>query len=203
MTQVFRLLADPVFASATANSGLYAVPKKGDLVFLPTGRKTLSTHPKGWGLSFPMPDDAVEPYSFSDVRASDFEALVRYYSEGCAALPNFEQISVERGLNAIASGSGMKVSGVQNVLLPGAERTTWARLFLTMTQGGKLDGRGYVVWYKSPWVSSRGEPEGSQIGTFAICKHENVPGAGANPQRGWHPGSCLKCGLDMTVDSGD
>jgi hypothetical protein len=41
------------------------------------------------------------------------------------------------------------------------------------------------------------------LGTFAICKHEKVEGAGADHQRGWHPGHCGKCGMDMSVDSGD
>lgn len=46
----------------------------------------------------------------------------------------------------------------------------------------------------------QGNPHGFRV---AVCKHEKVPGSGANPQRGWHPGSCRLCGMDLTVDSGD
>lgn len=39
----------------------------------------------------------------------------------------------------------------------------------------------------------------------AACeKHERVStGTQDEARRGWHPGHCAKCGLDMSVDSGD
>jgi hypothetical protein len=30
-----------------------------------------------------------------------------------------------------------------------------------------------------------------------------VEGPNANHSRGWHPGWCGKCGVDMSIDSGD
>ena len=38
---------------------------------------------------------------------------------------------------------------------------------------------------------------------FNAKKHEVIEGAGANHSRGWYPGHCGKCGLDMSFDSGD
>lgn len=71
----------------------------------------------------------------------------------------------------------------------------WTYFFLTPAgMGGRLDGAGYAVIYHglAPKVLS-----------FALCRHEKVDAPGANHIRGWHPGSCKHCGLDMTVDSGD
>jgi hypothetical protein len=90
--------------------------------------------------------------------------------------------------------------GVQHILLAGEAHTTWARAFVNHTQGGTFDGTGIVIWWRGQM--QRG-PEGSQIARFALCKHQKQQGSGANPSRGWHPGKCTKCGLDMTVDSSD
>ncbi|ASY64451.1 hypothetical protein SJ05684_c30270 [Sinorhizobium sojae CCBAU 05684] len=77
-------------------------------------------------------------------------------------------------------------------------RLVWTQYFLTHAgMGANLDGGGYAVIYRSyPEKTAR-------VVKFAICKHEIQAGAGADPRRGWHPGSCKHCGLDMTVDSGD
>lgn len=71
----------------------------------------------------------------------------------------------------------------------------WTYYFLTPAgMGSSLDGGGYAVIYAG---------QNPRVVRFAICQHEKVAGFGANPQRGWHPGSCRHCGLDMTIDSGD
>ena len=72
--------------------------------------------------------------------------------------------------------------------------------FLTggANMSGGLDGSGYVIAY--------GNDKGGAApitGRFAICKHEKISSPSAIPSRGWHPGHCGKCGLDMTIDSGD
>lgn len=74
---------------------------------------------------------------------------------------------------------------------------------LNCGQGGGLTGEGVVVIDLSGLVQYRAIPESIVAGRFTFCKHEKVEGAGANHQRGWHPGHCGKCGLDMSVDSGD
>jgi hypothetical protein len=129
--------------------------------------------------------------------SSEFEAILDLIMAGKLPLPNFEEISLERGVANIAVGGGLvDAMGVRNAKVPGSSSTWghWSRYFLGTTQGGALDGTGYVIW----WDRGNGH-----VGKFAICRHEKVTGSGADPRRGWHPGRCSKCGLDMTVDSGD
>ena len=123
---------------------------------------------------------------------SDFEPIIK----GKVQLPNFEELELEKGVSIIAAGAGLHtVPGVNNAKIPGMNSNwgTWARYFLGVTQRGQFDGTGYVMFY------DQGK---GRIGKFAICAHKFVLGSGANPQRGWNPGRCGTCGLDMSVDSG-
>lgn len=116
---------------------------------------------------------------------------------GIFEVPNFEPIEdLGSALNNLTLGGIMTPPGSGFAKLPGELRTygQWAKYFLRAGQNGGLTGEGYVIVYQS---------RGGIIGRFAICKHKKREGAGANPRRGWHPGSCELCGLDMTVDSGD
>lgn len=120
---------------------------------------------------------------------------------GKAELPNMKELSLEQGIAAIACGGGMLARpGVEYVKIPGSQRMSgvWARYFLIATQGGSFDGTGYVIWY-----DSSKHPAVGRVAKFAICDHVKEDGAGADHSRGWHPGRCTKCGLDMSVDSGD
>lgn len=117
--------------------------------------------------------------------------------KGKAPLPNFEELPLETGIAHIAAGGGLvTVDGVNNAKFAGSNSNYghWARYWLKTTQGGALTGEGYVIF----WDQSKG-----RVARFAICKHEKQIGAGARPERGWHPGHCKHCGLDMSVDSGD
>ena len=109
-------------------------------------------------------------------------------------LPNFEPVTPEYFCNALASG-GHSMAPKWG-WAKGERGKSWAHYFLTnySNMGGAPDGSGYVTIYGG------NEPT---VGRFAICKHEKKLGASANPMRGWYPGSCVKCGLDMTIDSGD
>lgn len=79
------------------------------------------------------------------------------------------------------------------------DRKEWnARFFLDHGQAGQLYGSGIVAW--TAWKDGAYRATGLK---FAICKHEKKLDASANTMRGWHPGACTKCGLDMTIDSGD
>lgn len=130
-------------------------------------------------------------YSLKD----DLEPIIT----GDVTLPNFEvEEDLARTINNIASGGHSMLAKWGWAKLPGG-RKQWTQFFLTPSAMGNanygaFDGGGYaLIWdYNKPVV-----------GTFAICRHKKVAGAGANPSRGWHPGRCEKCGLDMTVDSGD
>jgi hypothetical protein len=112
--------------------------------------------------------------------------------EGAVVLPNFNPIELEKAVASIAASYGPGIRG--NALIPGDMHRNWAQFFLDTTQGGSCDGTGIVLYYY------RGKGAAAR---FAICEHTKVDGPGANHSRGWHPGSCSKCGLDMTVDSSD
>lgn len=126
----------------------------------------------------------------------DFAPILK----GEIALPNTEPVDPLRLLNNLASG-GHSMTPKWGWALrnegPSAGRKQWTQFFLTPAAVGgtnTFDGGGYaIIWSFDVPVTLR----------FAICKHEKVTGAGARPERGWHPGSCKHCGLDMSVDSGD
>lgn len=116
--------------------------------------------------------------------AVDFEQIIA----GDAPLPNFEPISpAEFCKNIAAVGHGLNPKWGWSRSDFGYK--AWAQYFLNVS-----DGSGYVCVYG---------PREPKVGHFAICKHEKKAAPDANPSRGWHPGHCVKCGLDMTVDSGD
>jgi hypothetical protein len=83
-------------------------------------------------------------------------------------------------------------------LLAHGKKQWGARFFLDYGQGGQLYGSGIVAW--TEWKDGAYRAAGMK---FAICDHKLVEGAGANHSRGWHPAHCERCGLDMSVDSGD
>lgn len=114
---------------------------------------------------------------------------------GELSLPNAADVEPLRFLNNLAAGGHMMKPVWGWAMLPDNSRKQWTQFFLTQGgMGGYLDGAGYAVTYggRAPIVRH-----------FAICKHEQQLGAGANPSRGWHPGNCKHCGMNMTVDSGD
>lgn len=128
----------------------------------------------------------------------DFPALLEYYLRGGANLPNLQLADQRQGLNAIACAAEMTAwPNIAHVKLPGDRYTRWARVFLSYTQSGAVDGTGYLLAY------ARGPQDMPQVWRFALCAHVKKEGAGARPSYGWHPGSCTRCGLNMTVDSGD
>jgi hypothetical protein len=114
--------------------------------------------------------------------------------EGKVPLPNAKPIDRDVGAAMIHyremhCGSALTADG---------NKHWFARFFLDYGQGGQLYGTGIAAW--TEWKDGAYRAVGM---TFAICDHVKVAAPGANPSRGWHPGHCEKCGLDMTVDSGD
>lgn len=117
---------------------------------------------------------------------------------GDVVLPNPTPIDGDIGA-AILHYNQMR-SGC-SVLLPGDASRKWnVSFFLDHGQGGQLYGSGIVAWAK--WDNEKRAYVATGL-RFAICQHTKVDAPGANHSRGWHPGSCSKCGLNMTVDSGD
>lgn len=126
-----------------------------------------------------------------------FDERLKTIMDGKADVPNFEELDPVKGIASWASAGGSFAHpDVKQAKLPADGRMwgNWARYLLNRTQGGQYDGTGYVMMY---------EQGKGRVGRFAICKHTKVAEPGANPSRGWHPGYCGTCGLDLTVDSGD
>jgi hypothetical protein len=129
----------------------------------------------------------------------DFPALADFYFNGHAELPNLKAAeNADSFLDTIACGGGLAAwPKVAHVKLRGDHHSRWARIFMPFTQGGQHDGRGYLIAYLG------GGRSGPRLFTFAFCDHAVVTGAGARPTHGWHPASCSRCGLDLSVDSSD
>jgi hypothetical protein len=123
--------------------------------------------------------------------------------EALAALPNLREITDP--LEAIREISWSKPCLDHHdfrTLLPPKNpnypnrHPTYVKLYLKSTpMGGGWDGRGVLISDDYP------QP---RVFTFALCKHEKTEeGHNPRPGRGWHPGHCKLCNMDMTVDSGD
>lgn len=111
-------------------------------------------------------------------------------------LPNPEPVEPLRFLNDLAARGHMMTPVWGYSWLPDESRQQWTQFFLLhdANMGFGLGGGGYAVTYgmKEPTVRQ-----------FRICRHEKVLHAGADPSRGWTPGHCKHCGVDMTIDSSD
>ena len=150
-----------------------------------------SRHMYGWrplsDLELATPKPKGRGYDLKE----DFGAIM----DGLIEVPNWKvEENQGHALCNLTLGGLYTPPGSGNILLPEAPGTKWAKFFLRQTQGGGFDGRGWAIVYQSA---------GGIIGKFAICEHVVRSGEGANPRRGWHPASCEKCGIDLSVDSGD
>jgi hypothetical protein len=141
----------------------------------------------------------------------DLETDLMPIIKGDVVLPNTEEVDPLLFLNNLASGGhSMTPHWGWSLRNDGrdAGRKQWTQFFMrpvAMGGQGTFDGSGYAVI----WGGSRYDQE-TRVNTqtpivlrFAICQHEKVDSLGANHMRGWHPGYCGKCGLNMTVDSSD
>lgn len=117
-------------------------------------------------------------------------------NKGLKPLPNAEDIDPLKFLNDLAARGHMMTPVWGYSLLPDGSRQQWTQFFLLhdANMGFGLGGGGYAVTYgmNTPIVRR-----------FQICRHEIELAVGANPSRGWNPGHCKHCGMDMTIDSGD
>lgn len=111
--------------------------------------------------------------------------------------PNFEALPLNRIASDLACRGHMMEPQWGYSLFDGYKQ--WTYFFLLHGMGSSsLDGSGYLIRYRSSYPTHE-----VLCGRFAICEHEKEDAPGANHERGWHPGRCKKCGLDMTYDSGD
>jgi hypothetical protein len=138
-----------------------------------------------------------EPATKSDVvLCSLFDAQIKEIIAGKIALPNVAEFVGDIGA-AILYFRNMHAGAA---LMPDGKKEWNARFFLDYGQGGAFHGSGIVAW--TAW-SNEAQAMRAVAVRFSICDHNQVEGAGANHSRGWHPSRCTKCGLDMSVDSGD
>jgi hypothetical protein len=82
------------------------------------------------------------------------------------------------------------------IWLKGSAHTRRAIVCLAKGQGGQLTGEGMVLLEDQ-------YPHFARAGMFALCLHSKVDRIDANHVRGWHPGQCGLCGVDLSLDSGD
>lgn len=122
-------------------------------------------------------------------------------NEKLGPLPNAEDADPLEFLNALAAGGHMMTPVWGYTLLPDGSRPQWTQLFLSngANMAFELDGSGYAVTYGA-YRDRKATPI---VRRFRICQHERVLHDGADPDRGWRPGHCKHCGMDMTIDSGD
>lgn len=122
-------------------------------------------------------------------------------NRGLLPLPNARDVDPLQFLNDLAA-RGHMMTPVWGYSIdaptspPTFSHTHWTQFFLLhdANMGMGLGGGGYAVVYGSKAPAVR---------RFQICQHEKELHAGANESRGWSPGHCKHCGMDMTIDSGD
>lgn len=161
----------------------------------------VATEPTGYGYSAEFARDDLEPFPI--IKPGEFEAAIQFYASGRVTPPNFEvgtPETLDQDLDIIASGGSMGVwSGIMHIRLPGANSSTWARGFVTHTQAGRMTGEVRLLLYRGS-----GRVDWPRTARFMICRH-HAPVTSSHHQqsRGIHNAICIKCGLDMSVDSSD
>lgn len=136
-----------------------------------------------------MPDQATATKRNGYSLENDLQPIIN----GRVALPNAKPIEGDVG-TAILHYRQMHC-GIADL----AGKKQWnARFFLDYGQGGGLHGSGIIAW--TDWKDGAYRAVGMK---FSICEYKQTEGPGANHSRGWHPAFCSRCGLDMSVDSGD
>ncbi|MGB3833763.1 MAG: hypothetical protein WA975_18080 [Mesorhizobium sp.] len=141
----------------------------------------------------------------------DYERDIAPIVEGKVPLPNAEAVDPLQFLNNLAAGGhSMTPQWGLSVRYDGsrdAGRKQWTQFFLrpiAMGGQGTFDGSGYAVIYGGQRYDQEAKTSVQTpiVLRFAVCKHEfKGTGSAEAASRGWRPGYCAKCGLDMSVDS--
>lgn len=202
MSEAFVAPAGVVRLTEDWPSNSPTAPHTGNLVRLDARGMAYSRLASG-GMQIHNTRLAYEPFPALTWR--DFEDLMLFYLAGHARLPNSKPMDTETVLERIACGGSLTAPyGVSHTRLPHHSAKGWpgwSRVFISHTQGGAFDGRGYVIAYKG---ARSFEGKGfNRAYSFALCDHDVSVGRNARPSRGWHPAHCKRCGLNLSVDSGD
>lgn len=118
-----------------------------------------------------------------------FNDIVKQIVAGERNLPNEMAISADQAVERISTFNYTVIRGH----VRGADgHKIWATYFLGAPLDHPQDGGGMVLYYPG------------KAAVFAVCNHQKTEeGHRPNHMRGWHPGHCALCGIDMSVDSGD
>lgn len=132
----------------------------------------------------------------------DFKTEIMPRAQGAIPWENVEPADLTWLCSNIAACAGWAAySGIAWVQKPGADRSAWARIFLSQTQGGGYTGEAHAL----VWESGTGRgPSMPSAWKLSICKHEVIDtSTPEGRRRGDHRAHCSKCGLDLSVDSSD
>ncbi len=184
-------------------AGTLLFPWRAHSSTVPHGFVEVTEEPGGWGVRIVILRDELELSPAP--RWQEFDALLRYFMAGSVTPPNLREgtdESLKADLSGLAHRGALGATMIGGrILLPGSVTPFGETAFALCdrTQGGNLTGEARVLIYRPTWKPIT-EPMTAQ---FSLCVHEVVQGAGARPSRGWRPAHCSKCGLDLSVDSGD
>ena len=198
---VTNLPPRPNHTEPAAFAGQLLFPWRASQPKLQMDQLAVTVQPNGWGGMILADRAALDP--MVQPGWEELPLLADFYLSGGAQFPHLELAETpeetNRMLDAMACCAGWSVwDSVARVLLPGESSPVWARAFMSFTQSQRQDGTGALLIYHGLGNQSK-----VRAARFKICDHQKLVGAGARPNYGWHPGKCAKCGLDLTVDSGD
>lgn len=117
--------------------------------------------------------------------------------QGTLPWEHIEPADLAQMLSNISSCAGWSAyPDIGYVTKPGESSGSWARFFLHLTQMDGYSGEVHALVYENGAMPSAWR--------LRICDHEVKDSSTPEGRmRGWHPAKCLKCGLNLSVDSSD
>jgi len=142
-------------------------------------------------------DDDLEPAPPRKPGGFDLKTELVPRIQGALPWEHIEPADLARTLSNIAACAGWSAyPDIGYVTKPGESRGSWARFFLGLTQMDGYSGEAHALVYESAAMPSAWR--------LRICAHEvEDSSTAAGRMRGWHPARCLKCGINLSVDSSD
>jgi hypothetical protein len=142
-------------------------------------------------------DDELEPAPPRKPGGFDLKTELVPRIQGSLPWENIEPADLAHMLSNISCCAGWSAyPEIGYVTKPGESSGTWARFFLGTTQMDGYSGEVHALVYEGSGMPSAWR--------LRICVHEVKDSSTAEGRmRGWHPAKCLKCGINLSVDSSD
>jgi hypothetical protein len=142
-------------------------------------------------------DDDLEPAPPRKPGGFDLKTELVPRIQGALPWEHIEPADLARMLSNIACCAGWSAyPQIGYVTKPGESRGSWARFFLGTTQMDGYSGEAHALVYESGGMPSAWR--------LRICAHEVKDSSTPEGRmRGWHPARCVKCGINLSVDSSD